>query len=141
MGAPQPIFTRHKIVCLKRRKADAGCDPRDNQLTNAVSGSNRYFHASGVCVEQPGVADAHLFVPTPETALDGLLALRRQMRGARQTPDGMVHALPSETERVLEATSDCLASLFERVAALELSQASKLMAAAGNSSTPPLAEK
>lgn len=71
------------------------------------------------------------FVPPPETTLDGLLALRGLMRAARQTPDGTVHIPPSEAERVLEATSDCLAFLVERVAALELGQASKPMAMTG----------
>ena len=75
------------------------------------------------------------FVPTPETTLDGLRALRAQMRAARETPDGTVHAPPSEAERILEATSNCLTFLVERVSALELSHGSKPTAATGSPST------
>ena len=71
------------------------------------------------------------FVPPPERTLDGLLALRGQMCAARQTPDATVNTPPSEAERVLKATIDCLAILIERVAALELGQASQPMAMTG----------
>ena len=55
----------------------------------------------------------------PDPTLRDLLALHEQMRAARHTPDGTVHAPSSEAERVLSATTACLAALLGRVAALE----------------------
>ena len=78
-------------------------------------------------------------INTPEAMLGRLLVLRGQMCAARQSPDGIVHAPPSDAELVLEALSECLASLAVRVAVLEKCHVLSFMAAAGNSSTPPLA--
>ena len=75
-----------------------------------------------------------------DTMLGPLLSLRRQMDVARQTPDGIVHAPPSDAELVLETINDeCLASLFERVAVLEKRCGLIPVEAAGDSPTSSLA--
>ena len=74
-----------------------------------------------------------------DTMLGPLLSLRRQMDAARQTPDGIVHAPPSDAELVLETISECLASLFERVAVLEKRCGLIPVEAAGDSPTSSLA--
>ncbi len=57
---------------------------------------------------------------SPEEALGALIVLRRQMVACRQSPDGGMHTPPSDAELVLDATGECLASLTERVAQLEV---------------------
>ena len=75
----------------------------------------------------------------PDATLTELFALHEQMRAARHTPDGTVHTPPSEAERVLEAATDCFASLLRRVAALEAC-APNTMVAAGSARFPLVAE-
>ena len=54
-----------------------------------------------------------------EETLSALLALRQQMLASRQSPDGGVHAPPSDAELVLEAIGECLVALAKRITALE----------------------